>query len=136
MPQVKPGETQSEFIKRCIPYLIKEGKHPNTAKGRKQAAGECYGIWRNKNKSDEKIPVKSGLVDKKGHFCKVENSENKYYYDIGKPTSKKEALKKAEKEWLDLEIERILKYIEKDSITVGTTVIYEGKLGKVFKVLK
>lgn len=59
MPQVRSGESEADFVKRCIPYLINEGKHPNTPKGRKAAAGECYGIYR--NKADDIAP--SGSTD-------------------------------------------------------------------------
>lgn len=42
-----PGakESQNEFLSRCISYLIKhEGKTS------KQAAGQCYGMWRQRHK--------------------------------------------------------------------------------------
>ena len=42
MPKPHSGEKQKDFISRCIPYLIKEGK------SQEQAAGACYGIWKNK----------------------------------------------------------------------------------------
>ena len=41
MPSVKKGESQEDFASRCIPYLIK-----NEGKDQKQAAGECYGIYK------------------------------------------------------------------------------------------
>jgi len=46
MPVPKKGETEKDFISRCIPYVIKEG----TAKDTKQAAAICYSIWRDRNK--------------------------------------------------------------------------------------
>ena len=36
------GETKDEFIARCIPYLISEGKSQD------QASGQCYGMWEQK----------------------------------------------------------------------------------------
>jgi len=41
---VKPNqsETKDEFIQRCIPVLLEEGKTPE------QAAGQCYGQWDNR----------------------------------------------------------------------------------------
>lgn len=36
------SETKDEFISRCIPFVIKEGKTPE------QAAGQCYGMWENR----------------------------------------------------------------------------------------
>ena len=55
MPSPKPNESRQDFVNRCIPYLIREGKHSNTADGRKAAAGECYGIYDNKKKSKYKV---------------------------------------------------------------------------------
>ena len=44
MPEIKKGETQKEWIARCVPYLMeKEGKT------REQALGQCYGMWRQKH---------------------------------------------------------------------------------------
>lgn len=48
---VKPGasETKDEFIGRCIPYVINEGKTPE------QAAGQCYGMWENREFAPTKV---------------------------------------------------------------------------------
>jgi hypothetical protein len=43
------SETKDEFISRCIPYVIKEGKTPE------QAAGQCYGMWENKEFAPSKV---------------------------------------------------------------------------------
>lgn len=44
MPEIKKGETQKEWIARCVPYLMeKEGKT------RDQALGQCYGMWKRKH---------------------------------------------------------------------------------------
>ena len=40
MPNPKPKETEKEFLKRCIPELINEGRKV------KQAAAICYSIYR------------------------------------------------------------------------------------------
>jgi len=42
LPKPTPTERQEEFINRCIPFLVAEGKD------REQAAGICYGIWQRK----------------------------------------------------------------------------------------
>lgn len=42
MPTPKKDETESEYIGRCIPMIIKEGKTQD------QAAGKCYGMWKGK----------------------------------------------------------------------------------------
>jgi len=40
MPAVKPGEKQSDYVDRCIPYVMKhEGAN------QKAAEGKCYGLW-------------------------------------------------------------------------------------------
>ena len=44
IPVPKNNETKSDFIKRCIPYVIKEGKSKD------QSVAICYSIWKNKNK--------------------------------------------------------------------------------------
>jgi HK97 family phage major capsid protein/HK97 family phage prohead protease len=45
MPTPKPGqETQSEWMARCVPYLIDEGKDKD------QAVAQCLNIWREANK--------------------------------------------------------------------------------------
>jgi hypothetical protein len=48
---VKPGPTEDkdEFISRCIAYVIKEGKTPE------QAAGQCYGMWDNREFAPDKV---------------------------------------------------------------------------------
>jgi len=38
----KPEEDKNDFISRCISYVIDEGKTPE------QAAGQCYGMWDNR----------------------------------------------------------------------------------------
>ena len=35
------GESKESFIGRCISYLVK-----NEGKNQEQAAGQCYGMWR------------------------------------------------------------------------------------------
>lgn len=52
----KKNETKSEYISRCIPYVVKEG----TAKDEKQAAAICYSMW-DKKKNEEKM---SNIIDK------------------------------------------------------------------------
>jgi hypothetical protein len=49
LPTPNKGESQKDFISRCIPYVIKEG----TAKNREQASAICYSIWRRKHKGEK-----------------------------------------------------------------------------------
>jgi len=45
MPKPLPGESESEFVSRCIRYVMKEG-----AKSTEHAAAKCHGIWRQERK--------------------------------------------------------------------------------------
>ena len=49
MPKPKSGETEKEFLKRCIPELIHEGRKVN------QSAAICYSIYR-KEGTEKKSP--------------------------------------------------------------------------------
>lgn len=49
MPAFRKGESQSDYIARCIPYCIK-----NEGLTQTQAAGKCHGLWRNKHKIESK----------------------------------------------------------------------------------
>ena len=75
LPTPKQGESRQSFVNRCIPYLIHEGKHPNTDDGRKAAAGECYGIYDNRKKSHAFIQV---------HFTDINEDEYKELKDNDK----------------------------------------------------
>lgn len=46
MPTPKDGESEKDFVSRCIPIVMKDG----TAKDNKQASAICYSMYRNKNK--------------------------------------------------------------------------------------
>lgn len=60
MPTVNPGETQKEFIPRCIETVIKDG----SAKDREQAAAMCYSMWRQaRGKSIEPNVRREFVVD-------------------------------------------------------------------------
>jgi hypothetical protein len=49
MPTPRKGETQAQFIDRCVPFVLEDG----SAKNQKAALGRCYGIWRNAKKEIE-----------------------------------------------------------------------------------
>lgn len=42
MPQPKPNEKQDEFIRRCVPEVMKEAE----TQSQEHAVAKCYGIWR------------------------------------------------------------------------------------------
>ena len=53
MPEVRKGESGQAYISRCISHLIeKEGKT------REQAAGQCYGMLRQKRGNKSLMPKK------------------------------------------------------------------------------
>lgn len=52
MPKVNPGESEKDFVARCIPIVIKEGAT------KEQAAGKCFGIYRNAHKVQDGRPPK------------------------------------------------------------------------------
>jgi hypothetical protein len=43
------SETKDEFISRCIPYVMREGKTQD------EASGQCYGMWDNREFAFEKV---------------------------------------------------------------------------------
>lgn len=49
MPTPRKGESQKDFIKRCIPYVIKEGTTDNP----KQAYAICLSLWKKVKRSEE-----------------------------------------------------------------------------------
>ena len=49
MPHPEEGESKSNFIKRCIPYILDEG----TASHQKQAVAICYSIWNRESKESK-----------------------------------------------------------------------------------
>ena len=46
MPEPREGESQQEFISRCIRVV----KQENPEKTTEQAAGQCYGMWEQSKK--------------------------------------------------------------------------------------
>lgn len=49
MPTPHKGESKRDYIKRCIPYVIKE-----EGKTVEQAAGKCYGMYKQWLKKKDK----------------------------------------------------------------------------------
>jgi len=56
MPKPKPGESEQDFISRCVPIVMNEGDTKD------QALGKCYGIYRN-IKKDEMFKVAGKMLD-------------------------------------------------------------------------
>lgn len=44
-----PSETKDEFIGRCIPYVMREGKTQD------EASGQCYGMWENREFAFDRV---------------------------------------------------------------------------------
>lgn len=62
MPVPRSGETQGDFVARCIPIVIEDG----TAKDPRQATAICFSMWREaKKKARAKgiIDLRDGLSD-------------------------------------------------------------------------
>ena len=51
MPTVQPGESREDFVRRCVPIVIREG----TAEDGTQGAAICNQMWRDRNKEDERV---------------------------------------------------------------------------------
>ena len=47
MPEPQSGESRSEFLDRCIPMLIDEGKDSD------QAVAECISLWERRDRREE-----------------------------------------------------------------------------------
>jgi len=65
-PKPEENETQEEFIGRCIPIMIDEGKPED------QAAAICHSLWENRNKTTEKGMTEQTLIFSKSKFTKEE----------------------------------------------------------------
>lgn len=73
MPTVKAGESKQEFVSRCIPILMDEGKE------QKQAIAICYSMYERKNES---------LMGRLNRLIKDEISGGTVAGDIEKNTAK------------------------------------------------
>jgi hypothetical protein len=47
MPNVNPKESLNDYMSRCIPVVMKEGKTQD------QAKGKCYGMYKQSKKKKE-----------------------------------------------------------------------------------
>ena len=140
MPKPKPNESQADFVSRCIPYLIREGKHPNTPDGRKAAAGECYGIYRNKSKDDvnESIEdLKSEIKDNREELeylkQEMEDRQAQIGYLEHKINEKEGLIQK-----YDGDYEKIKEEISSSDdieFEINDIIEYDGKVGKIVKVI-
>ena len=64
MPKPEIGETEKDFLKRCIPDLIKNENYPQ-----RQAIAICYSIYR-KDGTEEKSPKPSKQkLTKQDMYC-------------------------------------------------------------------
>jgi hypothetical protein len=58
MPTVKLGESQKDYVARCIPFVLKEG----TAKDQAQAAAMCYGLFKEHHDKEKHLSLKSAFA--------------------------------------------------------------------------
>jgi hypothetical protein len=54
MPTPKAGESEKDYVARCVPVVMREGKT------QEQALGKCYGMYRNAVKS---LGLKNPVAD-------------------------------------------------------------------------
>jgi len=54
MPTPNPGETEKEFIPRCIKIMSDE----DSGREHKQIIAICYSVYKNRKKSNEEILTK------------------------------------------------------------------------------
>ena len=55
MPQPEPGESKNDYLKRCIPELIHEGRQQN------QAIAICYAMYDKHNDKNHKNQKKENM---------------------------------------------------------------------------
>ena len=64
MPTPNKGEKQKDYMKRCVPMVMKEG----TAQDNKQAVAICFSMWKqHKNKKKSRA---SEILDELGRNLK------------------------------------------------------------------
>ena len=70
MPKPKKGETEKDFLKRCIPELIEEENRPQ-----RQAIAICYSLYRKHGTepSSPKPKKKMSKKEKASVYCAVCN---------------------------------------------------------------
>lgn len=51
MPSPNAGESEADYIARCVPIVMKEGKTQD------QALGQCYGVYRQQAEGHRKAKV-------------------------------------------------------------------------------
>jgi HAMP domain-containing protein len=82
MPTPRAGESQKDFVKRCIPVVLEDG----TAKDQDQAVAVCHSMWRRREKSmDEETTTTAADATL---VVEVKETEEKMYgelseYDAG-----------------------------------------------------
>jgi len=59
MPTPNQGESQSDFVSRCIPIVIDDG----TAKDPQQATAVCYSMWEQAKKQDPSMILSQQDID-------------------------------------------------------------------------
>lgn len=58
MPSVKPGESEKDYVSRCIPVVLREG----TAKDQQQAAAICYSMYERSSKKELTASIAEMIV--------------------------------------------------------------------------
>lgn len=83
IPNVKKGESEQDYVSRCIPIVMKEGNVT-----RQQAAGKCFGMYREYKNNQNMVTIHR------------HSKQNVFKYNDKRPP----------KEWFDKTVEELKKH--------------------------
>ena len=89
MPEPKKGESQKDYIARCIPTVMNEG----TTKDNKQAAAICFSKWKQHHKNAKGSPELESFAESLSDYlseAKKDKKDNKNKDKDEEKESKKE----------------------------------------------
>lgn len=75
MPEPKSGESESEFVSRCVTVVMGEGLT------QEQALGKCYGMYRSHKKSQKTIMIRKAMDEIKALISRAEIDEAVVKYE-------------------------------------------------------
>ncbi len=112
MPYPQKGESKDQYIKRCIPYMIK-----NEGKEKDQAVAMCYAFWDEYQPKESKMDIinridnylKEAIPDKEGQTSAKKDNLNRQIDVLRK--SKERISDKKKKADIDIKIASIKKTI-------------------------
>lgn len=84
-PEPNPGESQSDFVGRCIPYVKKE--HPEWPQD--QVVAVCYSIYRRKHNHEEMLKNGYQIFTDSAQLITIEHTETKENSEPVKSSAKR-----------------------------------------------